>query len=298
MTRNDDFIDHLEGYLDEFEGSTPLPDEVRDAIRAQLPSIQQRPAWWPAWRFPEMNTTTKIAVAAAAVVVVAIFGFGFLGPGLNVGGPDPTPEPTVTPVALPAGGPLDPGTYYVAEGTPGYASWGIHSPTGRFTFTVPASGWARNSVFVDKHHDEPNDVSLSAWIVSHVYADACNWRGTLVDVGTTVDELTSALVGQGGRDVSAPTDVVVGGFPAQRIEMTVAAGLDVATCDNAFLRSWPSAGPDESGGLGVGPGSTDVVYIVDVDGSRLVVVAGYLAPSSEQDRAELEAMVESIVLEP
>ena len=37
MTRNDDFIGQLEGYLDEYEGSTPLPDEVRDAIRAELP---------------------------------------------------------------------------------------------------------------------------------------------------------------------------------------------------------------------------------------------------------------------
>ena len=37
MTRNDDFIGQLEGYLEEYEGSTPLPNEVRDAIRAQLP---------------------------------------------------------------------------------------------------------------------------------------------------------------------------------------------------------------------------------------------------------------------
>ena len=52
MTRDDDFIGQLEGYLDQYEGSTPLPDEVRDAIRAELPSTQQRPAWWPAGRCP------------------------------------------------------------------------------------------------------------------------------------------------------------------------------------------------------------------------------------------------------
>ncbi len=68
MTRDDDFIGQLEGYLDEYEGSTPLPDEVRDAIRAQLPSTQQRPAWWPARRFPEMNSFAKFGLAAAAVV--------------------------------------------------------------------------------------------------------------------------------------------------------------------------------------------------------------------------------------
>ena len=42
MTRDDDdFTGQLEGYLDEYLGSTPLPDEPRDAIRAQLPSIRQ-----------------------------------------------------------------------------------------------------------------------------------------------------------------------------------------------------------------------------------------------------------------
>ena len=94
MTRDDDFIGQLEGYLEEYEGSTPLPNEVRDAVRAQLPSIQQRPAWWPARRFPEMNSMMKLSLAAAAVVVAALLGYNYLvapsvgGPGL--GDPSPT----------------------------------------------------------------------------------------------------------------------------------------------------------------------------------------------------------------
>ena len=86
MTRNDDFIRQLEGYLDEYEGSTPLPSEVRDAIRAQLPSTTQRPAWWPARRFPEMNNVMKLSLAAAAVVVAALLGYNYLVVP-NVGGP-------------------------------------------------------------------------------------------------------------------------------------------------------------------------------------------------------------------
>ena len=99
MTRDDDFIGQLEGYLDEYEGSTPLPDEVRDAIRAELPSTQQRPAWWPAWRFPEMNSFAKFGLAAAAVVIAALLGFNYLvapnigGPGLDDPSPTPTPSP-------------------------------------------------------------------------------------------------------------------------------------------------------------------------------------------------------------
>ena len=202
---------------------------------------------------------------------------------------------TVPAVPIPSTGSLDPGTYYFPEGpvTPG-----------RFTFTVPA-GWAtQESSFVTKNLDgEPiipfgvgNNVLLVTWIVSHVYSDICNWSGTLIDVGTTVDELANALLAQEGRVASAATDLMVGGFPAKRIELTVPADLDIAaTCDRGFIRFWPNEGPDETGGVCCAPaGSTDVVYVVDVDGERLVVVARHTAISSAADRAELDAIVDSI----
>ena len=36
MTRDDTFVEQLENYLDEYEGLTPLPDLVRDDVRAAL----------------------------------------------------------------------------------------------------------------------------------------------------------------------------------------------------------------------------------------------------------------------
>ena len=122
MTRNDDFIGQLEGYLDEYEGSTPLPDEVRDAIRAQLPSTQQRPAWWPVRRFPEMNSMMKLGLAAAAVVVAALLGYNYLV-APNIGGRglgDPSSSP---PASTPSVGrhrlsgrrQLEAGTYRVTR---------------------------------------------------------------------------------------------------------------------------------------------------------------------------------------
>ena len=41
MTRDDTFVEQLENYLDEYEGLTPLPDLVRDDVRAALPSTNQ-----------------------------------------------------------------------------------------------------------------------------------------------------------------------------------------------------------------------------------------------------------------
>jgi hypothetical protein len=93
MTRDTDLIGLIEGYLDDFEGHTPLPDATRDAIRARLPSTMQRPAWWPGWRFLGMNTAIKYVLGAAAAVLVAIVGLTVLNGG-NVGA---APEPTEFP---------------------------------------------------------------------------------------------------------------------------------------------------------------------------------------------------------
>ena len=138
MTRTDEFIGQLEGYLDDYEGNTPLPEPVRDAIRAELPSIRQRPAWWPERRSPEMNTIAKFGLAAAAVVAAALLGYTYIV-APNVGGPtfgDPTPSPTPTPPPL-GEGPLAAGTYGLTTSDDPSAE--ITLPAGS-TITVPA-GW-------------------------------------------------------------------------------------------------------------------------------------------------------------
>jgi hypothetical protein len=78
MTRDDDFIGQLEGYLDEYEGMTPLPGEVRDAIRSELPSTRQSGLRWGQMRYLPMSNNAKLGLAAAAVVALAIIGVGVL----------------------------------------------------------------------------------------------------------------------------------------------------------------------------------------------------------------------------
>jgi hypothetical protein len=165
---------------------------------------------------------------------------------------------------------------------------------------VPA-GWSTDQGFVRNHNDSVHELLLVTWIVTHAYTDICHWDGALVDAGTTPDELVNILVAQ-GRTASAVTDVDLGGFPAKRVELTVPADLDVTTCDSGgsggFIRFWPDPGPDESGGLCCGAvGSTDVVYVVDVAGSRFVVVARHEPGGAAEAIAELEAIVASIRIE-
>lgn len=294
MTPNDDFIGQLEGYLEEYEGSTPMPEDVRTAIRAQLPSINQRPAWWPARRFVEMNNTAKLALAAAAVVVAAILGIQFLGAGQNVGGPDlgdpnsPATTPSLTPRPLPADGELEPGVYSVTR-----PDW---TPV-PFSFTVPA-GWANRIGFITKHAGETDEVMLTPWVVTHVYADACQWDGTLFEVGGSTDDMAAALAAQGTREVSGPTDVTLGGYPAKRIELSVPAGLDVNTCDDGGMRGWPSSASDETTGWIPRPDQTEVVYIIDVDGARVLIGTTIGPDASDQDVAELEGVIASVRFDP
>jgi hypothetical protein len=281
------------------EGVTALPDRVLDVVLDQLPATPQRRAWWPAGRFNDMNTFAKLAVVAAAVVAVAIVGIAVMPRPGGVAAPSPSataiPSPTPSPLALPSAGALDAGAYYIAAGpiTPA-----------RLTFTVPA-GWATREAFVFKGPAATNtpttdfgNVELIVWTVTHVYNDICKNR-TLVSAGTTAAQLVSALRAQKGRVVSAPTSITLGGFPATRMDMTVPAGLDVSKCDSGIIRFWPDPGPDESGGLCCStPGSTDVVYVVDVAGDPFAVAARHQANSTSADIAELDNIVASIRLEP
>ena len=252
-----------------------------------------------------MSNFARIGIAAAAVLAIAVIGVNLLpgqGPGVGQG---PSPSPTATATATPSPSPvpvpsraarkipfsgdLGAGTFYIEDRSITNAE--------RFTFTVP-DGWKTDSsTFISKNGKE----LLTPWVVSHIFSDACQWEGdrNLVDVGTTVDELVSALEDQEGRQASSPTDVTVGGFPATRIELTVPADLDTATCTNGNLRYWPGAGPDMGSGLCCNqPGNTDALNVVDIDGRRLVVVARHYPDSSAEDRAELQAVVDSIEIDP
>lgn len=221
----------------------------------------------------------------------------------------PTATPTAMPSAMPSpipvsspanlkpgplcsadycpGGTLEPGTYAIEAGA--------YSPR-RLTFTVPA-GWSIDfNGSVSKHSDAAGGVSFSTWEVTHVFAGVCSTAPGPIAVGPTIEDLASALAAQKGHRSSAVTDITLGGFPARRIEMTLAADA----CSSGIARIWPGPGPDLNSGFSTGfcctPGdSTETVYAVDVAGTRVVVVAHHRAASSTADKAELQAVIDSIV---
>ena len=101
------------------EGTTVIPDRVLDNVLDQVPATHQRRAWWPARRFPILNTTAlRIGIVAAVLVIAAVVGWRLLPGSVSPGGP---PAPTVKPTPIPRlnnQGSLPAGRYQVDASLP------------------------------------------------------------------------------------------------------------------------------------------------------------------------------------
>jgi len=276
------------------EGVTALPDRVLDSVLDQLPAHRQRrrPLWWPRREY-HMNALAKTAIAAAAVLVVAILAYKLLPSNGGVGGP--TPSPIVTPTPSPTA-PPEVTVGSLAAGTYSYSY--PDTTLTPFTVTVP-NGWAMNSDgFISKGvsfegQTGATGVALASWLITHVYADSCQWQGTLREAGSR-QLLATGLAEQTGHTTSGPTDVTLGGHTASRLVLSVAADFDRSTCQSSVLRLWPDPGPDENGGHRIYPGQTTTVYAIEDSGKAMVVFTVSNDGSAAGDVAELQAILDSI----
>ncbi|MGH2456830.1 MAG: hypothetical protein ACRDHD_11320 [Candidatus Limnocylindria bacterium] len=287
MTHDDQLIDQLEGYLDDYQGHTPLPDTVRDAVREKLATLKQVAPLPGPMRNIRMSviipSPVRYGLVAAAVLTAAILGTALISRGPNLGGPGATPTPTPTPPPL-AGDPLEPGTYSIARGS-------LNA-----TISVPA-GWSS----LDSRGVAKGDNQTFAVVVfwpfptelAEVYSDPCHWKTSAIEppVGPTVDDLADALAAQEMRGDAVPTDVTLGGYEGKVLEMSVPTDIDFTDCDDGSFYSW-------AGRFHQGPGQIDVVYILDVEGQRQVLIAHHMPGVSAADLAEQQAILDSIDLLP
>lgn len=293
MTHDKDFIGQLESYLDEYEGATPLPESVRDAVRAQLPKTKQSGPLHGPLRYLSMSSlpaAARYGLAAAVILAVAVLGAAYFAGGQGVGGPSApsaTPAPTATPAPLPQGGELDAGSY-VARYEPA-----------RIVFTVP-DGWTAVSGLAvgTEMGDPPREAYVALSTVQDVYADPCHWRDALPSPGTgpTVDDLANALAVQPTRSGSDPVEAEIDGYRGKKVSVSVPDDVDFGDCDGGEFRSWTQV---EGGSrFHQGPGQVDEVWILDVEGERVVIAMTYFPPISAEERAELQGVVDSLQIEP
>lgn len=271
------------------EGRTTLPDQVLDDVLDRLPATPQRRSIW-APRNSKPVTTLRMIVATAAVVVVAVAGLN-LAFRLHVAtestpAPTATPTPSPSPVSIARGGlgPLEPGAYVLDEVFPFKLSFNV---TSEWQIYEEAS---RNFIAIYKDSEgPPNGKGVIIGVFDNVYADACDARAGLLDppVGPTPADFAAALVNQARTDASPISEVSLADFSGIYVELTTTG--PEADCSNQLSR-WPTSAGDRWGL----PNLRDRLWILDVDGHRLVIDAWDFPGASAADRAEVLAVVDSI----
>jgi len=275
-------------------------DRVLNLVLDQLDTTPQRHAGWLARRFPIMRSTTfRFGIAAAAVLILAFIGYQFL-PGMANGGPSSStsPSPSVaptletTPIPFPTtSGDLAAGSYHMSDSHAGI-------PVG-LAFTVP-DGWRADVAdsFVRKGSDDATSLVFAPWSITHVYADACHWQGTLEAVGPTADDLATALEAIGGvvwSDRSEPPGHSnIDSYTAIGLSFAVPSDFDASGCDQGIVRLWADTGGSEGGGWLIHPGQTVDVYVVDAGGTPVALVATSNSSNEAADINELTQIVRSV----
>ena len=272
-----------------------------------------------------MNSTLKLVVAGAAVAVVALVGINLLPGNGGVGGSGPgptatvratetpTPTPTVATTPSPSAsaggpttglpeGPLRAGTYTFTpfagpdcEVPVAYCSEQPRADSISITVTVP-DGWAAigSAVWVSANL-APDGAALGYGLGAWLLSDPCKVQDPDIRVGPTVADFVDAVAAHPILDTTKPVDVTLAGFSGKAFDLQFPA--DVST-DAKYNPACPYYRPWEPGIYAQGPNQRWHLWVLDVDGVRVVVQSMDYPGTSAARRAELQAMVDSIKIEP
>src|SRR4029453_5037583 len=208
--------------------------------------------------------------------------------------PSATPSPAAAATATPLPYntemvPIEAGTYRIPE------SYWSHVD---FSVTIPEGWTVQYGHVYARPTGAMSDLGFFARGVDAIYADGgVGSNGDLMKVGPSVDDLAAALLRQPGPQASGPVATTLGGYPATRIDLTVPAGVDREACTvkGVGLQIWYSRPADKYFVLQADEVAS--VYLLDVDGQRQVFMA-YRPTTSDGDPAELQAVLDSIVIQP
>lgn len=192
-------------------------------------------------------------------------------------------------------GPIEPGTYFIDADTD-------PSTPLRVVYDIPAEGWS-SWIGAAKFGPDGGHVGVSITTVVNLVTHGCRDHFAAVPpVGPTVDDLATALSELAPFEVtSPPEDVTVYGYSGKHLELTV-PDMSFDRCDDRDLRSWIA--PMDTAEVGdafygyTGPGYREEFWILDVEGTRLMIAAELSPGSPSEDLAELLAVLDSIRIEP
>jgi hypothetical protein len=236
-------------------------------------------------------------------------------------------DTAVPPSAAPAAGLISdpPARDPTARPYPMFVAVSVHAgkthliPTGptpaRLTVNLPG-GWegAGPNLYLKRDPSGPVGLSIGAYSIQHVNTFPCRWASdSFTDTAypPTAAGLALALSAFWGQDPnqvpffsnatiapvsSRPRPTTIGGHSAWYVEVLIPSVLDFSQCDADQLVLWESA--DGSVRYGLGPGEIDRLWVVDVHGAPVVIDAALPLLASPSDTAELQAVIDSVVIGP
>jgi hypothetical protein len=182
----------------------------------------------------------------------------------------------------------------------------------RVLYTVPNEGWLQ-WIGTFKPEDisdaEGRFVGVSITAVTNLMVDAClEHRPADPAIGPTVDDLADGLAQLPPFVLKEPpTEVTIYGYMGKYLELAVpddisfeirAGGGYFTDCGRGELQSWLAPGLSYVFYGYAGPGQIEELWILDVDGNRLMIQATWFPDSPPQDIAEMRTILDSIRIEP
>lgn len=160
------------------------------------------------------------------------------------------------------------------------------------------SGWRNDRLFVSESSEGPQGAEAVVFWTSFPDGDHAEPCANLLrrPIGGSAADLVSAMAMAPGIElVMGPSDVTVGGRSAKHAVLRVF--LDIG-CEPGFFFTWlPRAPRGECWGacwLESSAGDTLRVWIVDVDGTRLVIEAATTEQAGPDVEQDIRRIVESI----
>lgn len=176
--------------------------------------------------------------------------------------------------------------------TPGRYAMGFSSDqadTPMVLIDVPAGyrGGGDGYEIIGEEKDGAGFRHFDAWTVAEVAEQPCGGT-TWVDPGPSVDDLADALAALPVWESTQPAPTTIGGHAGVFMELNVPANIP-AECLSGEPLSWQD---HLYGRQGIGSGKTQRLWIVDVDGYRLMLVAGYFPGPHGPTRKQVNEMTQ------
>ena len=255
---------------------------------------------------PGRRSPGRWLLVAAMIAVVAIVGALLVAagdddedqlPATSI----PTPEPAQNIVEA-GGGTLEPGRYFIDPD-------GDDTTPLRATVEVAFRGWEKFIPVVKNPPGFPGHTAVHITTVPNLVTDGCLDHTPLdPPVGPTVDDLANAMTRLAPFEVTEPpTDVTAFGYTGKHLAWRVPPDLpendaenfhDFATCVDGEVHSWISTNNEGSFYGYETAGHTEEFWILDVEGTRLVLIKDTTPGTPASALAERDAIFDTIRIEP